>query len=287
MLVAGAFALFAPSALADIYKYVDKYGRVTLTDRPDKSGAMKLVKTWKGWVSRPVNLTGPRFIRDREQYSALIAEAAGKNRLPVELVHAVITAESSYNPDAVSHAGAVGLMQLMPETAQRYGVADRYNPVQNVNGGTKYLSDLMGMFNKNVILAVAAYNAGENAVIGYGHKVPPYAETQEYVRRVVHYFKQYAQDGVGRTAAKPAPITRTSTITSITVSPATGAATTAATTKTRTIGDAGVITPSGGTTGTTLAETLPVSRKPVVNTTQVWPRPKKRIAIIKWADEED
>ena len=87
----------------------------------------------------------------------------------------------------MSKKGAVGLMQLMPGTAERYGVRDRYNPRDNLFGGTRYLRDLLVMF-RNVPLALAAYNAGENAVIRYGRKIPPYPETQTYVRRVLKYY---------------------------------------------------------------------------------------------------
>jgi soluble lytic murein transglycosylase-like protein len=82
-------------------------------------------------------------------------------------------------------------MQLMPGTAQRYGVANRQDPRANVLGGTRYLKDLLGMFDDNLVLALAAYNAGENAVIKYGHKIPPYEETQTYVRRVLKYYNDY------------------------------------------------------------------------------------------------
>ncbi|MFO1436180.1 MAG: lytic transglycosylase domain-containing protein [Gammaproteobacteria bacterium] len=272
--------LFAriPMAHADIYKYVDKYGRVTLTDTPDKHGNLKLVKSWKGWVSRSVDLHNNLLVHNREEYYDLIAEAAAKNKLPVELVHAVITAESAYQPDAISSAGAVGLMQLMPETGKRMGVSNRYDPVQNVHGGTRYLRFLMDLFNNNVVLAVAGYNAGENAVIQYGNKIPPYAETQEYVRRVVQYFKQYADEGVGeKNGAKAvADVPRASVMTPIT--PATAAqATTTATTRTRTV------ISSDEPEATSVVKT---NLKPVINNTQVWPRPKKRIANIQWSDED-
>lgn len=273
-------SLGSDPASADIYKYVDKYGRVTLTDTPDKRGHMKLVKTWKGWVSKPINLSGPRFVRNREEYNDVIAREAARHKLPVELVHAVITAESAYRPDAVSSAGAVGLMQLMPETGKRMGVDDRYDPVQNIQGGTRYLRLLMDLFNNNVVLAVAGYNAGENAVIQYGNKIPPYAETQEYVRRVVQYFKQYADDGTFRKTAASTPaesMPHASTITPIT--PATAAqAATAASTRTRTLGDA-------ATTGAAV-EAAAAPAKPIINKTQVWPRPRKRIADIQWAKED-
>ncbi|HTT08252.1 MAG TPA: lytic transglycosylase domain-containing protein [Gammaproteobacteria bacterium] len=190
------FVLGTPPAMADIYKYVDKYGRVTLTDRPDRSGYQKLVRTWKGWVPATRSFSNPSFASDRRKYEPVIAEAAAKNNLPKELVHAVVTAESAYDKDAVSRKGAVGLMQLMPETGRRYGVLNRNDPVANVHGGTHYLGDLMQMFKNDVRLAVAAYNAGENAVIDYGYKIPPFAETREYVRRVMQYYEDYKARGI-------------------------------------------------------------------------------------------
>ena len=112
-------------------------------------------------------------------------------RLPKSLVHAVITAESAYDPSAISRAGAVGLMQLMPETAKRYGVRNRMNPYENIHGGSRYLRDLLIMFDNNLILALAAYNAGEGAVKKYGYRIPPFKETQTYVKKVIAYYKKY------------------------------------------------------------------------------------------------
>lgn len=180
------------SASADIFKYVDKYGRVYLTDRPSHSGFKLLVKTWKGWseaASRSINYR--QLAENRKRFKQTIELAARDHQLPTALVHAVITAESAYDPNAVSRTGAVGLMQLMPATAERYGVTDRKNPSANVAGGTRYLKDLLGMFNNDVTLAVAAYNAGENAVLSYGRQIPPYEETQTYVQRVLKYYAQY------------------------------------------------------------------------------------------------
>ncbi|OGT35719.1 MAG: hypothetical protein A2W28_02225 [Gammaproteobacteria bacterium RBG_16_51_14] len=176
---------------ADIYKYVDKHGRVLLTDKPDHSGYQRLVKTWKGWVEQKSSGSNQNFAKNREKYAKAIEHVATRYQLPHALLHAVITAESSYNANAVSRAGAVGLMQLMPETARRYGVKDRRNPLDNINGGTRYLRDLLRMFNNNLPLALAAYNAGENAVKEYGNKIPPYSETRTYVNRVIQYYKKY------------------------------------------------------------------------------------------------
>jgi len=186
-------ALFwTPGVQADIYKYVDKYGRVYLTDRPEHRGYKLLLKTRKGWKPQAAPSTvNLNRLKSRKLYEMAIAKAALKYRLPNALLHAVITAESAYNPSAVSPAGAVGLMQLMPDTALRYGVMNRTDPEENIHGGSRYLRDLLGMFNNNLVLALAAYNAGENAVINYGNKVPPYSETQTYVKRVLEYYKQY------------------------------------------------------------------------------------------------
>ena len=185
--------LLAPAiATADIYKYVDQYGRVYLTDRPSHSGFKQLVKTWKGWSeSSAARINFSQLAANRQRFGGNIEAAARDHQLPLALVHAVITAESAYDPNAVSRAGAVGLMQLMPATAARYGVSDRRDPVANIAGGTRYLRDLLGMFNNDVRLAVAAYNAGENAVISYGRQVPPYAETQAYVKAVLQYYREY------------------------------------------------------------------------------------------------
>jgi soluble lytic murein transglycosylase-like protein len=125
---------------------------------------------------------------NKTRYTNLIADAASRNGVEERLLHAVIQTESAYNPSAVSRAGAVGLMQLMPDTARRYGVYNRTDPTQNVDAGSRYLKDLLDMFNYNLGLAVAAYNAGENAVIRYNNSIPPYRETQNYVRQVLSLY---------------------------------------------------------------------------------------------------
>ncbi len=195
--IAGVFTLLALPFMAgaDIYKYVDKYGRVYLTDRPNHTGYKRLVKTWKGWSESRYGgasaINYKALAVNRKRFSKSIELAAKSHKLPTALVHAVITAESAYDPNAVSTAGAVGLMQLMPQTAARYGVKNRRDPIANISGGTRYLSDLLGMFDNDLVLAIAAYNAGENAVISYGRQIPPYEETKTYVRRVLKYYNDY------------------------------------------------------------------------------------------------
>jgi soluble lytic murein transglycosylase-like protein len=107
------------------------------------------------------------------------------------LIQAVISVESGFNAYARSDKGAVGLMQLTPDTAHRYGVTNRLDPAQNIKAGARYLHDLLGMFHNDVRLALAAYNAGEQAVVRHGNRIPPFRETTAYVPRVLAYYKKY------------------------------------------------------------------------------------------------
>lgn len=190
------------AAQADVYKYVDDQGKIHFTDAPLKGTkyrlewireSKKLVRESKARSAdlNPVKvspksaapISGSLATR-RAAYDKLIDANARRYGLSPALVHAVIRAESAYDPKAVSRAGAQGLMQLMPGTAARYGVSDSFNPVENVRGGSAYLRDLLDMFDWELDLALAGYNAGEGAVIKHGRKIPPYAETQGYVRKV-------------------------------------------------------------------------------------------------------
>ena len=190
--LAGMLLCFSSAIHADVYKYVDKYGRITYTDKPGKGNYVRLIKTWKGWAAQPyAKLNSANFAKNRLKFAPTVDNAAERYNLPKSLLHAVITAESAYDPSAVSIAGAVGLMQLMPETAKRYGVKNREDPYENIHGGSHYLRDLLDMFNNDMTLAVAAYNAGENAVIRYGKRIPPFPETQSYVKKVIFYYKEY------------------------------------------------------------------------------------------------
>lgn len=184
------FSLISMPSQADIYKYVDKHGRVILTDKPSHTGYKRLVKTWKGWeeAKLPKNFN---WVKNQRKFDPTIRSVAKMYKLPHTLLHAVITAESSYNPNAISRAGAVGLMQLMPATAKQYGVSNRRDPKQNIYGGSRYLRYLLKLFKNDLTLALAAYNAGEGTVKKYGNKIPPYKETRNYVKKVIKYYKKY------------------------------------------------------------------------------------------------
>jgi soluble lytic murein transglycosylase-like protein len=123
-------------------------------------------------------------------YAEIVAAAATANDLPPALLHAVIQTESHYNADARSAKGAMGLMQLMPGTAREMGVIDALDPAANIQGGARYLKRLMVMFNNNISLAVAAYNAGPDAVLSRGRIIPPFAETQRYVPSVLRQYRR-------------------------------------------------------------------------------------------------
>lgn len=147
------------------------------------SGAVALTGQPAGLppLPRKKTLTGRAALIDMAE------RTARRHGLRPELVHAVILAESRYDPRALSHKGAMGLMQLMPATARRYGVADPWRPAANVDGGVRYLRDLMRQF-EDLELVLAAYNAGENAVLRYGRSIPPFAETEVYVERVKGFY---------------------------------------------------------------------------------------------------
>ncbi len=171
---------------SEIYRYITPDGKLLLTDTPKHRGYTQLVKTHRGWEPKKADYHKPANKRALSRY---IRKAADTYQLPYDLLHAVIRVESAYNPRAVSKAGAQGLMQLMPATAARFNVSDPFNPADNIDGGSRYLRHLLTLFDNNYTLALAAYNAGENAVIRYGNKIPPYKETQNYVRKVLKLYR--------------------------------------------------------------------------------------------------
>lgn len=187
----------APHASADIiYSFTDEYGVVHFSNVPTDERYAPLMAN--GSVAKkPPPIAN--HLRSRTsfnaEYGAVIEEIARTHALEGALIHAVVSVESAYNARAISKKGAAGLMQLMPETAQRYGVTDRFDPVQNLRGGARYLSDLLKMFDGNKSLALAAYNAGENNVVKYGNKIPPFQETKAYVPKVLDLYRRYQGSG--------------------------------------------------------------------------------------------
>ena len=153
-------------------------------------------------VVKPSGKTGAQSVvepqgsmRERlNQLKATINTLAAKHGIEPALAHAVITVESAYRSDVVSSKGAIGLMQLMPNTASHLNVADPFDSRQNIDGGIRYLKELLGRFNGNTTLAIAAYNAGPSAVSKYGNQIPPYTETQNYVKHVSAYRDKYRQE---------------------------------------------------------------------------------------------
>lgn len=161
------------SAQAGIYRYVDEQGRVHFTNVPTSN------------KFRFYSNEGDKYRLD-----SLIDHCAKKYKLDSALIKAVIKVESDFNPTVVSRKGAQGLMQLMPETAREVGVSNPFDPTQSVHGGALYLRRMLDSFNLNLDYALAAYNAGPNAVRKYGG-IPPYEETLNYVKRVKYYLDHY------------------------------------------------------------------------------------------------
>ncbi len=176
-------------ARADVYMRVADDGIQHYTNQAD-AGYTRITELVRELV--PENrVKAPPNVAGVQLYAPHVEAAATEFKVEPALVHAVITAESGYNASAVSRAGAQGLMQLMPKTAARYDVSDSFDPEQNIRGGVRYLSDLLKLFGNDYSLAVAAYNAGENAVIKHGRKIPPYRETMAYVPKVLRLYEKY------------------------------------------------------------------------------------------------
>ncbi len=174
------------------YLYQMPDGSRLITDHPLINTKAKLVRRSKD-INNMGHYAARRTLRAKRQmrlWSYLIYHQSQKHGIDESLVKAVIYTESYFNPNATSHKGASGLMQLMPATAEKYGVSDLYNPQQNIIAGIKHLVYLMELFPDNIKHVIAAYNAGENAVVKY-NGIPPYRETQGYVKKVMKHFKRF------------------------------------------------------------------------------------------------
>lgn len=190
--------LVLPAATdANIYTFTDAEGTTHFSNVPQDKRYRLALATPRDSNEIMIG-KGTEAVRyrasQRARWSQLIDNTARTLNLDAALLHAVIATESGYNWRAVSPKGAIGLMQLMPATAGRYGVTDPYDPGQNVRAGAQYLRELMGRFGNDLRLVLAAYNAGEQAVARYGNRIPPYQETMQYVPRVLgHYARNQQQ----------------------------------------------------------------------------------------------
>lgn len=206
LLTLGGVLAVAAGASADIYQYTDREGVVHFTNvRPRGAGWRVVIRNDRPGPTRGTARTDRVPARDRSpdrysRFDAYIREASALYQLPESFIRAVMRVESDFDPNVISSAGAMGLMQLMPATANRMGVRDPYDPRQNILGGTRYLRVLANMFNGDLVLTVAAYNAGEGAVSRY-RGVPPYDETRRYVGNVLRYYYAFRSASPATTVA--------------------------------------------------------------------------------------
>ena len=177
------------SSYADFYSYVDEKGVHHYTNIPPTDKKYKLK-----WRTKKASVKPNGIYNYPKSYEEDILRAAKQHDVDPDLVKAVIKVESNFNSSAISRKGAMGIMQLMPDTAEGYSVDNPFNPKENIDGGTKYLKKLIEMFGGDLKLALAAYNAGENAVIKYGFRIPPYNETIDYVEKVLMHYNNLKEN---------------------------------------------------------------------------------------------
>lgn len=178
-------------AWSDIYIYQADDGAVSLSNVPTSSRYTRLVSAPQESAPPADVPKPPSTLAAKMQYDQIVTEIARIYGLESALLHAVISVESRYSPKAISKRGAIGLMQLMPDIAKRYGVTDSFDPVQNIHGGARHLQYLLRLFNNDMTLALAAYNAGEGAVAKYGNRIPPFRETASFVPQVLGFYQKY------------------------------------------------------------------------------------------------
>ena len=178
-----ALILLSPALKADIYYFKDENGTLHFTNSPESQNNYHVFRrdAFKDWHPSHYEQT---------RYESVILEAARIYNIEHTLIKAVIKAESNFNPRAISPKGARGLMQIMPHNFRELGIYNPFDPRQNIMAGTLYLRRMVNRFD-NLSLALAAYNAGPSAVSMYNNNIPPYKETQNYVRRVLRYYKLY------------------------------------------------------------------------------------------------
>lgn len=195
----------SPVFAGSIHRYVDESGRVVFTnlgtDRTELSKSPAANPLLQALKARP------SLVNREDLYLPFIEDAAGRYQISPDLVKAMIKVESNFDPNAVSSKGCKGLMQLHSDTAKRFGVKDIFDPGQNIEGGVKFMRFLLDQFKNDLSLALAGYNAGENAVTRY-NGIPPYRETQDYVKKVTALYQPPDLLEGADLAEAPAPINR-------------------------------------------------------------------------------
>jgi soluble lytic murein transglycosylase-like protein len=183
--------LTADFSAAGIYRYEDENGVIHFSNCPRDPKFKLYIRESKDDVGVEPGEAAPSFgLIDSKNFDYLISEFAKKYEIEFALIKAMIRAESGFNPNAISRKGAKGLMQLMPATAVRMNVTNVFNPKENIEGGVRYFKYLLSLFNNDLRLSLAAYNAGENIVAELG-TIPPYRETVDYVRKVLNFYQSY------------------------------------------------------------------------------------------------
>jgi len=186
--------ILSPSrAFSDVYVYKDKEGVLTFTNVPTHAGYRRVIRESNGQWSRALDSSNGSG--SSASYDEVIRSASDRHNIDPDLIRAVIKVESDFNSIARSNKGAMGLMQLMPDTARLHNVLDVFNPTDNIEGGVRHLKLLLSRYQGDLELSLAAYNAGIKAVEKHGG-IPPFAETKEYVRRVLSYYQAYRGNGL-------------------------------------------------------------------------------------------
>lgn len=175
---------------AGIYRYEDEDGVIHFTNCPRDPKFRLYIRESKEDVGEESRAVSFLSTRELQLYDSLISEFSKKYQVDSALIKAIIRAESGFNAHAISRKGAKGLMQLMPETAVRWNVSNVFSPRENIEGGVRYFKYLLSLFNNDLRLSLAAYNAGENLVYELG-SIPPYRETVDYVRKVLNFYQSY------------------------------------------------------------------------------------------------
>ena len=188
-----AVILFPSLAFSDVYVYKDKEGVLTFTNVPSHGGYRRVIRESNGQLSGALDSSNSSG--SYTSYEEVIRSASDRHNIDADLIRAVIKVESDFNSVARSNKGAMGLMQLMPDTARLHKVMDVFDPTDNIEGGVRHLKLLLSRYQGDLELSLAAYNAGIKAVEKYGG-IPPFSETKEYVRRVLSFYQTYRGNGL-------------------------------------------------------------------------------------------